>query len=75
MDTLTFPIHTVLQTEAKENMSDHNAGPNPSGTTGTRPVRHRTPSWVKGFIIAAAVLVVAIAVMHLTGGTGWDHTP
>ncbi|MBT2538455.1 hypothetical protein [Arthrobacter sp. ISL-69] len=37
--------------------------------------RHKTPLWVKGFLIAAAVLVVAFAVMHLTGGMVMNHTP
>lgn len=36
---------------------------------------HRTPLWVKGFLIAAAVLVVTFAVIHLTGGTVMNHTP
>jgi hypothetical protein len=44
--------------------------PNHEGdpTDGKRTPRHKTPRWVKGFLVAASVLVVAFAVMHLTGG-------
>ena len=37
--------------------------------------RHRTPLWVKGFLIAAAVLVVTFGVMHFSGGMVMNHTP
>lgn len=38
--------------------------------------RHKTPLWVKGFLVAAAVIVVAFVVMHLTGGgMVMNHTP
>jgi hypothetical protein len=30
---------------------------------------------VKGFIIAAAVLVITVAVVHLSGGGMMSHTP
>ncbi|WP_455836971.1 hypothetical protein [Pseudarthrobacter siccitolerans] len=55
-----------------------NPGPNPDSrsadSTDTR--RHKTPQWVKGFLVAAAVIVVAFAVMHLTGGgMVMNHTP
>ncbi|MFJ6157454.1 hypothetical protein ACIQF8_16170 [Pseudarthrobacter sp. NPDC092184] len=50
--------------------------PNPdSGTESRETPRHKTPRWVKGFLVAAAVLVVAIVVIHLSGGTVMNHTP
>jgi hypothetical protein len=53
-----------------------NPGPNPKqGTESREAPRHKTPRWVKGFLVAAAVLVVAFAVMHLSGGTVMNHTP
>ncbi|MCQ6269366.1 hypothetical protein M8J71_02490 [Pseudarthrobacter sp. R1] len=53
-----------------------NPGPNPHpGTKSRETPRHKTPLWVKGFLVAAAVLVVAIAVMHFSGGTVMNHTP
>lgn len=33
---------------------------------------HRTPPWVKGFIVAGIVLVVAVTILLLAGG---DHGP
>ncbi|QHK20229.1 hypothetical protein GU243_11345 [Pseudarthrobacter psychrotolerans] len=44
------------------------------GKLSTRPARPM-PRWVKAFIIAAAVLVVAFAVIHLSGGGMMSHTP
>lgn len=41
----------------------------------TEPPRHRTPLWVTGFLIAAAILVVVFAVLHLSGGAVMNHTP
>lgn len=42
----------------------------------TEGPRHRTPPWVKGFLVAAAVLVVVFAVLHLSGGgMVMNHTP
>lgn len=35
----------------------------------------RTPRWVKAFLITAVILVVAFAVLHLTGGGTGSHTP
>lgn len=35
----------------------------------------RTPRWVKAFVITAVILVVAFAVLHLTGGGMGSHTP
>lgn len=35
----------------------------------------RTPRWVKTFITAAVILVVAFAILHLTGGGMGSHTP
>lgn len=55
-----------------------NPGPNPhrGPSDSTETPRHKTPLWVKGFLIAAAVIVVAFAVMHLTGGgMVMNHTP
>jgi hypothetical protein len=53
-----------------------NPGSNPDHTDSSETPRHRTPLWVKGFLVAAAVLVVAFAVMHLTGGgMVMNHTP
>ncbi|MDO5865029.1 MULTISPECIES: hypothetical protein [Paenarthrobacter] len=54
-----------------------NLGSNPdNGSTDSRETpRHRTPLWVKGFLIAAAVLVVVFAVVHLSGGMVMNHTP
>ena len=37
--------------------------------------RHRTPRWVKAFLIAAALLVVTFAAIHLSGGGMMSHTP
>ena len=37
--------------------------------------RRRAPLWVKGFLIAAVVLVVTFGVMHLSGGMVMNHTP
>ena len=36
---------------------------------------HKTPRWVKAFIIAAALLVVTFAALHLSGGGMMSHTP
>jgi hypothetical protein len=54
-----------------------NRGSNPDhGPTGSEDTRrHKTPLWVKGFLVAAAVLVVVFAVMHLSGGMVMNHTP
>lgn len=51
---------------------DSNRGP-----AGSNEVpRHKSPLWVKGFLVAAVVIVVAFAVMHLTGGgMVMNHTP
>ena len=48
---------------------------NPQTTENRESPRNKTPRWVTGFLIAAAVLVVAFAVMHLSGGTAMNHTP
>ncbi|MFX1821302.1 hypothetical protein PV768_16095 [Pseudarthrobacter sp. CC4] len=37
--------------------------------------RHRTPLWVKGFLIAAAAPVVVFSVIHLSGDRAMNHTP
>lgn len=34
-----------------------------------------TPRWVKGFMIAAAVLVAIFVIVHLAGGGMGSHTP
>lgn len=54
-----------------------NPGPNAdkSHTRTGEPLPHKTPLWVKGFLIAAAVLVLAFAVIHLSGGTVMNHSP
>lgn len=49
---------------------DHGGSP-----AGAEPPRHRTPLWVKGFLITMAALVVAFAVLHLSGGVVMNHTP
>ena len=55
-----------------------NPGSNPESisTDRTENRRHRTPLWVKGFLVAAAVIVVTFAVIHLAGGgMVMNHTP
>lgn len=53
-----------------------NPGSNPDQIDSRETARHKTPLWVKGFLVAAAVLVVAFAVMHLSGGgMVMNHTP
>ncbi|WP_161799586.1 hypothetical protein [Pseudarthrobacter siccitolerans] len=54
-----------------------NSGSTPDGRSAdSKETRHKTPLWVKGFLVAAAVIVVAFAVMHLTGGgMVMNHTP
>ncbi|WP_156368467.1 hypothetical protein [Arthrobacter sp. Leaf137] len=55
-----------------------NPGSNPDrGPAGSHEApRHKTPLWVKGFLVAAAVIMVAFAVIHLTGGgMVMNHTP
>lgn len=52
-----------------------NPGSNPDHIDSRETPRHKTPLWVKGFLIAAAVLVVVFAVLHLSGGMVMNHTP
>ncbi|WP_161799562.1 hypothetical protein [Pseudarthrobacter siccitolerans] len=53
-----------------------NLGPNPDSTGSRETPRHKTPLWVKGFLVVAAVLVVTFAVIHLSGGgMVMNHTP
>ncbi len=50
-----------------------NPGQRPADSRETS--RHKTPLWVKAFFVAAAVLAVAFAVIHLSGGMVMNHTP
>ncbi|WP_427007729.1 hypothetical protein [Pseudarthrobacter sp. H2] len=46
--------------------------------SGRKPVRGPepgTPRWVKAFMIAAVILVLAFAAIHLAGGGMGSHTP
>lgn len=54
-------------------MTNSNHGKPPTDSHAPQP--HRTPLWVKGFLVAAAVLIVTFAVLHLSGGTVMNHTP
>ena len=56
-------------------MTNPGSSPDHSPTDSRETPRHKTPLWVKGFLVAAAVLVVAFAVMHLSGGMVMNHTP
>lgn len=56
-------------------MTDPGTKPDKTATDNGHPATHRTPLWVKGFLITAAVLVVSFAVMHLSGGTLMNHIP
>ncbi|WP_457964042.1 hypothetical protein M1E17_21375 [Arthrobacter sp. D1-29] len=59
-------------------MSEHpGSGPGQSPDEQSRHdlPRHRTPGWVKGFMIAGVLLIVAFAVIHLSGGGMMTHTP
>lgn len=50
----------------------------PDAGSGRKPVRSAepgTPRWVKAFLIAAVILVVAFVVIHLAGGGMGSHTP
>jgi hypothetical protein len=79
MDTPTVTIHTVSQNSFGKDIIMTNA----SGSDGSsRPEDTRTPlpnpktpRWVKAFLIAAALLVVIFAVIHLSGGATMNHTP
>ncbi|MFY9633986.1 MAG: hypothetical protein WAL27_04595 [Cellulosimicrobium cellulans] len=53
---------------------DANPGKSPTAESRAAP-RHKTPLWVKGFLVAAALLVVVFAVMHFSGGMVMNHTP
>ena len=46
-----------------------------SGQKPVRGSRTGTPRWVKAFLIAAIVLVVVFAAVHLAGGGMGSHTP
>jgi hypothetical protein len=65
---VTLSIHTVLQNQAKDHYDEPRLHSRPRPDGQHRFPRHKTPLWVKGFLVAAAVIVVAFAVMHLTGG-------
>jgi hypothetical protein len=55
-----------------------NPTPAPDGSpNGVRPPAppQKTPRRVKAFIIAAALLVVTFAALHLSGGGMMSHTP
>jgi hypothetical protein len=57
-------------------MKKSTPAPDRSANNVRRPVpRHKTPPWVKAFIIAAALLVVTFAAIHLSGGGMMSHTP
>lgn len=56
-------------------MTELNSRPEARSTDSGQTPRHKTPLWVKGFLVAAAVLVVVLAVMHLSGGMAVNHTP
>ena len=56
-------------------MTDSSRRPDSSSITSRQTPPHKTPLWVKGFLIAAAVLVVGFAVIHLSGGMVMNHTP
>jgi len=46
--------------------------------SGRKPVRSPepgTPRWVKAFMIAAVILIVVFALIHLAGGGMGSHTP
>lgn len=56
-------------------MTNPGSNPGQHSTDSRDAPRHTTPLWVKGLLVAAAVLVVAFAVMHLSGGMVMNHTP
>jgi hypothetical protein len=56
-------------------MTDSSSRPESSYRDSRQTPRHKTPLWVKGFLVAAAVLVLAFAVLHLSGGMVMNHTP
>ena len=57
-------------------MTNPGSNPDSISTDSTENRRHRTPLWVKGFLVAAAVIVVTFAVIHLAGGgMVMNHTP
>jgi hypothetical protein len=59
-------------------MTEPTERPNEKDLSGHRPdgsPEPRTPRWVKAFVITAVILVVAFAVLHLTGGGMGSHTP
>lgn len=57
-------------------MTNPTPAPGRSPNNARRPVPpHKTPRWVKAFIIAAALLVVTFAAIHLSGGGMMSHTP
>jgi hypothetical protein len=57
-------------------MTKPTPAPDRSANDVRRPVpRHQIPRWVKAFIIAAALLVVTFAAIHLSGGGMMSHTP
>lgn len=56
-------------------MTEPSSRPELSSTDRSPVPRQKTPLWVKGFLVAPAVLVVVFAVMHLTGGMVMNHTP
>lgn len=57
-------------------MTDPRPAPNEYPADSKDTPRHKTPIWVKGFLVAAAVLVVAFAILHLSGGgMVMNHTP
>ena len=51
------------------------AANDPLGDRPTGAPEPRTPRWVKAFVITALILIVAFAVLHLTGGGMGSHTP
>lgn len=56
-------------------MTEHPTPKTPSGEQRGPAPRHKTPRWVIGFLVAAALIVVVFAVMHLSGGAVMNHTP
>jgi type VI protein secretion system component VasF len=63
------------KTNRRITMTQPGSNPDQLPTQSKDAPRHKTPFWVKGFLVAAAVLVVAFAVMHLSGGMVMNHTP
>ncbi|UUL75659.1 hypothetical protein NG819_15945 [Pseudarthrobacter sp. Fe7] len=55
-------------------MTDPGSSTDPHSTD-SRKTPQKTPLWVKGFIVAAAVIVVVFLVIHLSGGMVMNHTP